>query len=145
MKRHTAVLAAMVVTLLTAGSAAARSGVPRKSNINPDSGAKHALTAGDLKARLDNNQNIIIIDARAELNGQIIKGAIHVPMSKLEEWAKSADKKAVVVTYCTCPHDEAAEAEMNKLRELGFENAFALSGGLDAARKAGLEVVVPSE
>jgi rhodanese-related sulfurtransferase len=66
-------------------------------------------------------------------------------LSKLEEWARGADKKAVIVTYCTCPHDEAAEAEMNKLREMGFENAFTLSGGLDAARKAGLDIVAPSQ
>jgi rhodanese-related sulfurtransferase len=127
--------------LLVMGAAAAGSSPP--SNAGRDSGASHELSAGDLKARLDKNQSITIIDARTELNGQIIKGAIHVPISKLEEWAKSADKRGVVVTYCTCPHDEAAEAEMNKLREWGFENAFTLSGGLDAARNAGLEIVAP--
>src|SRR5215813_4058434 len=135
------------VTLLIAGVAAARNrGVARVSMIGTDGGAPtHQLSATDLKARLDKNQNVIILDARTDLNGQIIKGAIHVPLNKVEEWAKRADKKAVIVTYCTCPHDEAAEAEMNKLREMGFENAFTLSGGLDAARKAGLEIVAPTE
>jgi len=115
-------------------------------NSFADSGAtKHDLSAADLKARIDKNQSVIIMDARTDLAGQIIKGAIHVPISKVEEWAKGADRNATIVTYCTCPHDEAAEAEMKKLREMGFENAFTLSGGLDAARKAGLEIVAPSE
>jgi len=119
---------------------------PSRPSAGPDSGVvKHEMSAGDLKAKLDKNQAVIIIDARTDLNGQIIKGAIHVPLPKVEEWAKTADKLAVIVTYCTCPHDEAAEAEVSKLRELGFQNAFALSGGLDAARKAGLEIVTPTE
>jgi rhodanese-related sulfurtransferase len=49
------------------------------------------------------------------------------------------------VTYCTCPHDEAADAEVKKLRQMGFGDAYALSGGLDAARAAGFEIVTPSE
>ena len=149
MRINKAVLGVLAVTLLTSGGALAGAApAGHRVSLTPmtgDSGAKHELSATDLKAKLDKNQSVIIIDARTDLNGQIIKGAIHVPLSNLEEWAKGADKTAVIVTYCTCPHDEAAEAEMNKLREMGFENAFTLSGGLDAARKAGLEVVAPSE
>jgi len=114
------------------------------SKASTDS-AKPQIAAKDLKLRLDKGENIVVIDARHELGGRILKGAIHVPMDKLEEWAKDADKKTVIVTYCTCPHDEAADAEVKKLREMGFDNAFALSGGLDAARSAGFEVVTPSD
>ena len=145
MKLDRALLGAAAAVLLIAGVGAGVPGKPLNYNARVDGAARHELGAADLKARLDKNQTIIIIDARNDLNGQIIKGAIHVPLSKLEEWAKTADKGAMVVTYCTCPHDEAAEAEVNKLREWGFENAFTLSGGLDAARKAGIEIAVPSE
>jgi len=107
--------------------------------------AKQQMTAKDLKARLDNGEKVIILDARHNLGGQILKGAIHVPSDKLEEWAKTADKDAVIVTYCTCPHDEAADAEMEKLLEMGFKNAYSLTGGMDAARSAGIEVVTPAE
>ena len=55
-----------------------------------DDSDKHGIAAKDLKARLDANQKTIIIDARGHLDGQMIKGAAHVPTSKLEEWAKSA-------------------------------------------------------
>jgi len=107
--------------------------------------AKQQMTAKDLKARLDKGDKVIIIDARHELGGQIIKGAIHVPSDKLDAWAKDADKRAVIVTYCTCPHDEAADEEMHKLLQMGFKNAYSLTGGMDAARAAGIEVVTPGD
>jgi len=107
--------------------------------------AKQQMTAKDLKARLDKGEKVIIIDARHDLGGQILKGAIHVPSDKLDDWAKDADKSAVIVTYCTCPHDEAADAEMLRLLQMGFKNAYSLTGGMDAARAAGIEVVTPAD
>ena len=107
--------------------------------------AKQQMTAKDLKARLDRGDKVIIIDARHDLGGQILKGAIHVPSDKLEDWAKDADKSAVIVTYCTCPHDEAADAEMHTLLQMGFKNAYSLTGGMDAARSVGIEVVTPAD
>jgi rhodanese-related sulfurtransferase len=106
---------------------------------------KPQITATVLKQRLDKGEKITIIDARHDVGGQIVKGAIHVPMDKLEDWAKDVDKDATIVTYCTCPHDEAADAEVEKLRQMGFKNSFALSGGLEAARIAGFEVVAPAD
>lgn len=106
---------------------------------------KPQITATDLKQRLDKGEKITIIDARHDLGAQIVKGVIHVPMDKLEDWAKDMDKNATIVTYCTCPHDEAADAEVEKLRQLGFKNSYALTGGLEAARIAGLEVVTPAD
>jgi len=107
--------------------------------------AKQQMTAKDLKMRLDKGEKVIIIDARHELGGQILKGAIHVPSDKLDAWARGADKNAVIVTYCTCPHDEAADAEMHSLLQMGFKNAYSLTGGMDAARSAGIEVVTPGD
>ena len=94
---------------------------------------------------LDKGDKVIIIDARHSLGGEILKGAIHVPSDKLDDWAKNADKTAVIVTYCTCPHDEAADAEMLKLLQMGFKNAYSLTGGMDAARAAGIEIVAPAD
>ena len=105
--------------------------------------AKQHITAKELKARLDKGEKVIIIDARHDLAGQIIKGAIHVPIEKLDDWTKGADKSAVIVTYCTCPHDEAADAEVVKLMQMGFKNSYSLAGGMDAARAAGIEIVTP--
>jgi rhodanese-related sulfurtransferase len=142
-------LAAIATTALIAVGALAQtaqhdhgSAKAGDSKISPE-GAKPEMTAKDLKARLDKGENIIIIDARHDLGGQILKGAIHVPSDKLDDWAKNADKNGVIVTYCTCPHDEAAEAEVQSLLKMGFKNSFSLKGGLDAARAAGIEVVTP--
>lgn len=126
-------IAAIVITFSCAALAAAR--VSDKPQI----------TATQLKERLDKGEKVTIIDARHDVGGQIVKGAIHVPMDKLEDWARDVDKDAMIVTYCTCPHDEAADAEVEKLRQMGFKNSFALSGGLEAARIAGFEVVAPAD
>ena len=141
------VLAMIAVLGFFSGGAICKAGVlsagaPRTAD---DDDVKYEMSAKDLKMRLDKGEKTIIVDARSHLNGQIIKGAVQVPGDKLDEWAKGVDKGAVIVTYCTCPHDEAAESEMHKLRGMGFKNAFSLSGGLDAARAAGIEVIVPKE
>jgi len=145
-------LATTLVTLLV-GAASAQtdkhtheqgSGAVADSKASAES-VKPQIAAKDLKARIDKGEKITIIDARHDLGGEIIKGAIHVPTDRLEAWAKNADKNSVIVTYCTCPHDEAADGEVKQLREMGFINAYALSGGLDAARAAGFEVVTPAD
>jgi rhodanese-related sulfurtransferase len=114
-------------------------------NTIDDGVSNYEMTAKDLKQRLDKGEKIVILDARAGLNGQIIKGAIHLPEDKLEEWAKTVDKATVIVTYCTCPHDEASESEVHKLRQMGFPKTYSLKGGMDAARAAGIEIVAPKE
>src|SRR5215831_16345 len=82
--RFNRIALAVSIALLIATSAA------NVQARNPaDEGAKHGIAAKDLKARLDGNQKTIIIDARDTLNGQMIKGALHVPSSKLEDWAKT--------------------------------------------------------
>lgn len=133
MRIRTVMVAAIVITLSCAALAGSRGS------------DKPQITAAQLKERLDKGEKITIIDARHDVGGQIVKGAIHVPMDKLEDWAKGVDKNATIVTYCTCPHDEAADAEVEKLRQMGFKNSFALSGGLEAARIAGFEVVPPAD
>lgn len=144
---------AIIAVTLVAGAASAQtdththehgSVVVADSKTSTES-VKPQIAAKDLKARIEKGEKITIIDARHDVGGEIIKGAIHVPMDQLEAWAKSADKNSVIVTYCTCPHDEAADGEVKQLRQMGFTNAYALSGGLDAARTAGFEVVAPAD
>ena len=152
MRIRNALFAAVMLTALM-GAALAQtdkhnhehsSGLAADSKASPES-AKPQIAAKDLKARIDKGEKITIIDARHDVGGEIIKGAIHVPSDQLEAWAKSADKSSVIITYCTCPHDEAADGEVKTLRAMGFINAYALSGGLDAARAAGFEIVPPAD
>ena len=141
MRLRDSLLLAIAVTLLFTAGSLARTG---RNVLGVDDGvSNYEMTAKDLKQRLDKGEKIVILDARAGLNGQIIKDAIHLPEDKLEEWAKNVDKATVIVTYCTCPHDEASESEVHKLRQMGFPKTYSLKGGLDAARAAGIEIVVP--
>jgi len=110
------------------------------SKAKDDSAAKPQMSAAELKQRLDKGDKIVIVDARHSLNGEKIINAVHVPSDKLAEWAKNVDKKTVIVTYCTCPHDEAAEEEVRELKKMGFESVYSLTGGMSAARKAGIEI-----
>lgn len=138
---------AVLMAMVGATSALAGNNAIRNGNSKSPEGdeTRFQMTAKDLKNRLDKGEKVLILDARSHLGAEMIKGALHVPLSQAEEWAKSGDKKAVIVTYCTCPHDEAADSEMKKLRELGFNHVFSLTGGLEAARSAGIEIVPVKE
>src|SRR5438128_1481959 len=136
MKFEKRILTAIVLSLMIAASLFA---APKMTADSGDE-AKHEITAQELKQRMDKGEKVVILDARHDLNGQIIKSALHVPADKLEAWAKEIDKQTVIVTYCTCPHDEAAEAEVKSLQGWGFQNAYSLKGGMNAARAAGLEI-----
>lgn len=148
------ILAVAAATFFVAGSAFAQDGGTMMKK--PDAGkmdhaahmagdaVKPEITATDLKTKLDKGEKVIVVDARASLGTEIIKGAVHVPVSGLDAWAKDQDKAAWIVTYCTCPHDEAAINEVKKLREMGFQNAFSLAGGLSAAKTAGIATAAPA-
>ena len=120
---------------------------------------KHEITAAELKKKIvedglfggTQKGKIVILDVRTDLGDEIIKGALHAPLERLNDWVEGTgrvysfpDKRtALVVTYCACPHDEAAERATAKLRELGFGEVYALKGGLQAAKAAGIEVAKP--
>lgn len=142
MQLRTKALSLAAMMLLIIGGAYAQGA---KSDKMADDSKKHQMSAQELKQRLDKGEKVIVIDARHNLNGEIIKNALHVPTDEITEWAKKADKNAVIVTYCTCPHDEAAEKEVKELLAMGFTNPYSLMGGLDAARNAGIEVIAPKE
>src|SRR5882724_4278531 len=107
MRIRNMLLAAMATMALVAAGAFAQTvkhdhgSVKAADSKNSADAAKQQMTAKDLKARLDKGDKVIIIDARHELGGQILKGAIHIPMDKLDEWARDVDKSSVIVTYCT--------------------------------------------
>ncbi|HKV40933.1 MAG TPA: rhodanese-like domain-containing protein [Blastocatellia bacterium] len=117
---------------------------PANAMVQEDESAKYEMSAVDVKKHLARG-DIELLDVRSELNGEILKGAIHVPVSKIDDWAKTQSKKKLIVSYCTCPHDEAANSATNKLRAMGFTNAFALKGGLNGGRSAGIAVIAPKE
>lgn len=58
-----------------------------------------------------------------------------IPHIRPEQW---------LLAYCTCLGDGLAVRVAERLREAGFPRAFAIEGGLDGCRAAGL-AIVPKE
>jgi len=58
------------------------------------------ISIDDLKKRMDKSEKVMLLDARGAPTGPVPKGAIHVPSSELEAWAKDRDKRTFIATYC---------------------------------------------
>ena len=101
------------------------------------------MKAADLKKWIDAGKPVTIVDAREELDGEIVKGAVQVTDVQLVNWSETAPKDSPIVFYCTCEHDELAIDAVVGMENLGFTNTYYLEGGLEAARKAGIPVVKP--
>src|SRR5215218_9623616 len=93
------------------------------------------ITADDLKAKLAGNQQVTIIDVRNSeaysSAAQTIKGAIHFKTRKLKSRLiypplKDLPKDREIVTYCSCPKDEASIAAAQILQASGFKRVKVL-------------------
>ncbi len=102
------------------------------------------ITAEELKAQIDKNQPLTIIDVRANYGSgndeQKITGAIHVKLRRLRSRLsfsplKEAPRDRQVVTYCACPSDEAAIRAAQLLLGEGFTRVRVLKGGWVAWQK----------
>ncbi|UNE35735.1 rhodanese-like domain-containing protein [Vermiphilus pyriformis] len=59
-----------------------------------------------------------------------IKGSRHVSFDKLEEFAKSLDKNAEIVIYCSDYMCSASGLGCKKLIDMGFTKVYAYEGGM---------------
>ena len=96
------------------------------------------ISADELKAKLAGNQQVTIIDVRSSeaysSANQTIKGAIHFKTRKLKYRLaypplKDLPKDREIVTYCSCPKDEASIAAAQILQAGGFKRVRVLQGG----------------
>lgn len=102
------------------------------------------ITPEELKAQIEKNQPLTIIDVRANYGSgndeQKIPGAIHVKLRRLRSRLsfsplKEAPRDRQVVTYCACPSDEAAIRAAQLLLGEGFTRVRVLKGGWVAWQK----------
>lgn len=99
------------------------------------------ITPGDLQARLEAGEQIVIVDVREpnEWTGGLIPGAHPVPRGVLE---LQVDGKlpldATVVLYCAGGGRSALAAR--SLQEMGFSRVENLEGGFQAWAGSGLPV-----
>ena len=108
------------------------------------------LNASEVKQLFDKNE-ITLIDVRdiRELWKEgTIKNSIHIPRGMLEFWLdpqssyfqeKKIGEIKNIVLYCALGFRSALATKA--LKEMGFKNVANASGGFDALKNAGLEVV----
>lgn len=96
------------------------------------------ISVDELKAKLAGNTPVMIIDVRSSeaysSANQTIKGAIHFKTRKLKYRLayppfKDLPKDREIVTYCSCPKDEASIAAAQILQAGGFKRVRVLQGG----------------
>lgn len=96
------------------------------------------ITAEELKSKLAANEAVVVIDVRSSEtyanSDKKIKGAVHVKVRRLKSRLsfpplKDVPRDREVVTYCSCPADEAAISAARVLLENGFKRVRVLKGG----------------
>jgi len=118
---------------------------PPQPLINPETPAQvQFVTAEELKAKLNRNEPVTILDVRSSgdfgESENKIKGAIHVKVRKLKSRLalpplKNVSRDSEVVTYCACPNDEASIRAFQELTNAGFKRVRVLKGGWVAWKK----------
>ncbi|MBQ6712974.1 MAG: rhodanese-like domain-containing protein [Selenomonadales bacterium] len=95
---------------------------------NP-SGAER-ITAQEAKARMEKNPHAIVLDVRteAEYKSGHIKGAVLLPLDRLEAEAESVlpDKNAEILIYCRSGKRSAEAGEI--MSALGYKNIADFGG-----------------
>jgi rhodanese-related sulfurtransferase len=100
--------------------------------------AINLITAEELKSKMAKNEPVVIVDVRSPEgfanSTTTVKGSYHFKVRHLKYRSqfppfKDLPRNGEIVTYCTCPKDEASIAAAQILRESGFTNVRVLQGG----------------
>jgi sulfur-carrier protein adenylyltransferase/sulfurtransferase len=87
-------------------------------------------------------KNALLVDVRSDQEWQIahIPGALHVPMSQLEERLPelAPDRSRPIITYCAV--GARSLRSLPTLDELGYEDAVSMTGGIVAWQELGFAV-----
>ena len=90
------------------------------------------ISVDELRARLGADQPPLILDVRAQFDGEAIPGSIPFGLdAPLDELRDSLGDRDVVI-YCACPRELSAAMLAQRLNAAGHGRTWALSGGLDA-------------
>jgi membrane protein DedA with SNARE-associated domain/rhodanese-related sulfurtransferase len=106
------------------------------------------LTPDQLRARLESDDPIRIIDLRTaieyEVTRQTVPGAIRMDPEELDDRHEEIPRDCDVVLYCTCPNEATSARAALALKRRGIERVFPLEGGLEAWVARGYPVEVTS-
>jgi rhodanese-related sulfurtransferase/Fe-S cluster biogenesis protein NfuA/glutaredoxin len=98
------------------------------------------VTVADLADRLDDGQEVLLVDVRtdAEVRSGMLAHAVHIPLDQLEARADELDPEGVWIAYCRSGQRSLTAARQLEAR--GFRSVVSLAGGIEAWRAAGREV-----
>jgi len=86
----------------------------------------------------------LIVDVRSptavQLEPRRIPGAIHIPLTDVEQHLRELPRDRDIISYCTCPNEASAAQVAKVLKDNGFKRVRPLHGGLDAWIAAGYTV-----
>lgn len=101
------------------------------------------ISVQELNDMLSNGAVPVILDTRAQhlVDDGWIPGAQFITLEDVDNLVLDIDTDAPVVLYCSCPNEVTAAKVAKKLINRGYRNIRPLSGGIDAWREAGFEVI----
>jgi molybdopterin/thiamine biosynthesis adenylyltransferase/rhodanese-related sulfurtransferase/molybdopterin converting factor small subunit len=90
------------------------------------------MTVGELKQRLDDGQEITILDVRSPQEYDIakIEGSTLIPLQELQDRLGELDPADTIVAHCH--HGMRSANAVQFLRQMGFKRAINLAGGIDS-------------
>jgi adenylyltransferase/sulfurtransferase len=98
---------------------------PQRSTLNSE------MTVRELKARLDNGNNLFLLDVRQPYEFKLVNlGGTLIPLGELPQRVHELDASQEIVVYCH--HGMRSAHAVAFLRQAGFANVRNLSGGIDA-------------
>ncbi len=89
------------------------------------------LTAAELKQKLDQNSNLVLLDVRepVERTTAAIEPSVHIPMGDIPARVQELDPDQHIIVYC---HHGVRSLNVTAwLRQQGFEQVQSLRGGID--------------
>ena len=109
-----------------------------------DEMASYRITAEELRALLDSQRDVLVLDVRQPLDLladlEIIPGATRIPPKEVLEKPSLIPKDKDVVVYCTCPSDKTSREVLHRALSLKFSRIKFLSGGFAAWKTKGYPV-----
>lgn len=90
------------------------------------------ITPKELKERMDNGDNVFLLDVREpwEYSMAKIEGAVLVPLGTLPQSLDKLDRNADIIAHCH--HGMRSADAVQFLLQQGFSNVKNLVGGIDA-------------
>jgi sulfur-carrier protein adenylyltransferase/sulfurtransferase len=105
-------------------------GIPQ-ANAQASADEVPEITVQELKKRLDNGENLLVLDVREPHEYEVANiGARLIPLNELPERLAELDRDVPLAVHCKTGGRSARAVKL--LQETGFQNAFNVEGGITA-------------